>query len=73
MGIGNLNFEGIAITPNEADTILVVDPDAMLSCAVTLERFQAIAGKNCQIREQQGGMDLYELSLDDLRNPVETF
>jgi hypothetical protein len=72
MVIGNLNFEGIAITPNEADAVLVVDPDAMLSCAATLERFQAIAGENRQIREQKSGMDLHEFSLNDWRNPVET-
>jgi hypothetical protein len=71
MVIGNLNLEGIAITPYEADSVLVVDPDAALSCPVTLERFQSIAGENRQIREQKSNMDLYELSLNDLRNPVE--
>jgi hypothetical protein len=72
MVIGNLNLEGIAITPYEADTVLVVDPDAMLSCTVTLERFQSIAGENRQIREQKSGMDLHELSLNDPRNPAKT-
>jgi hypothetical protein len=35
---GNLNLEGIGITPYAADAVLVVDPDAVLSCAVTLNR-----------------------------------
>ena len=47
MVIGNRNLQGIAIAPYEADSVLVIDPDAVLSCAVTLERFQAIAGENC--------------------------
>jgi len=35
---GTLDLEGIAVTPYEADAVLVVDPDAVLSCAVTLNR-----------------------------------
>jgi len=71
MVIRNFNLEGIAITPYEADSVLVVDPDAVLSCAVALERFQAIAGENRQIREQKSGMNLCELSFNDPCNPVE--
>jgi hypothetical protein len=71
MVIRNFNLEGIAVTPFEADSVLVVDPGAVLPCAITLERFQSIAGKNRQIREQKSSMNLCELSLNDLRNPVE--
>jgi hypothetical protein len=73
MVIGNFNLEGIAITPCEADSVLVVDPDAVLSCSVTLERFQVIARENRQIREQKSSMELRELSLNDRRNSVEAF
>ncbi len=73
MVIGNFNFEGIAIAPYEADSVLVVDPDAALSCAVTLERFQAIARENRQIRMQKSSVELRELSLNDRRNSVAAF
>jgi hypothetical protein len=66
MIIGDFNLECIAVTPYEADPELVVDPNAVLSGAVTLERFQAIAGKNRKIRKHGSGMNLDELSLNDL-------
>lgn len=65
MIIGDFNLECIAVTPYEADPELVIDPDAVLSGAVTLERFQAIAGENRKIREHGSGMNLDELSLNN--------
>jgi hypothetical protein len=39
MIIRNLNVEGVTITPDEADAVLIIDPDAMLPLPVTLQSF----------------------------------
>jgi hypothetical protein len=73
MIIGDFNFECVAVTPYEADPVLIVDPDAVLSCAVTFEYFQVIAWEKSHIRERVGGMNLHEFSLNDLSKPIEAF
>jgi hypothetical protein len=71
MIIGDFDLECIAVMPYEADPELIVDPDAVLSSAVTLERFQAIAGENRKIRKHRSGMNLDELPLNDLSQLME--
>jgi hypothetical protein len=71
MIIGDFHLESVALTPYEADPVLIVDPDAVLSCAVSFERFQAIAGEKGKIRKHVGSMDLDELPLDELSKPIE--
>src|SRR5208282_3661348 len=41
--IDNLDLAGIALVPHKADPVLVVDPDAVLSAAVGLERLEPVA------------------------------
>jgi hypothetical protein len=41
--VHNLNVESIPVTPQETDTPLVVDADAVLAFSVALQRFQMIA------------------------------
>jgi len=70
MIIDDLNFERVAVTPYEADPILIVNPNAVLSRAVALKLLQAIPGKYRKIRKLSGGMNLDKLSLNDVRKPV---
>jgi hypothetical protein len=49
MVIGDLDIEGVAIDPPEADSPLVVYMDAILTCPITLQRFQSIPERNPQI------------------------
>ena len=51
MVIDDLDLMGIAVLPMEANTLLLVDPDAVLTAPATLERLQAIARRNPQIVE----------------------
>jgi hypothetical protein len=44
-----LNVYGVFIFPSEADSILVVDPDAVLAFAISTELFQTIAGRGIEI------------------------
>jgi hypothetical protein len=73
MVIDDLNVECVAGAPFKADPILIVDPDAVLACAASFERFKVVAGKKSQIREQTGGMNLNEFSLNCLSKPIEMF
>src|SRR5664279_5323676 len=40
---------GSVLFPGKADSILIVDSDAVLSVAISLESLQAIAGRNLKI------------------------
>ncbi len=46
--IDNLHIVGGLFHPLEADSILVIDPDAVLPLPTPLQAFQPIAGRNCQ-------------------------
>ena len=50
--VGDLNVEGISITPNKADSPLVVDPDAVLPFAVPFQFLQPIPRRHAQILER---------------------
>ncbi len=71
MIVGDFNLVCVAVAPYEADPILIVDPDAVLPCAVTLERLQAITGKKSKIGKPLGGMNLDQFPLNDLSEPME--
>jgi hypothetical protein len=47
--VNDLNIEGAAIFPTEADTPALVDPDTMLTPPVSLQGFQTIAGRDPQV------------------------
>ena len=49
MIINNLNVICITFVPLEADTPLLIDPDAMLSNAIPLQRFKSVSRRNSQI------------------------
>lgn len=66
MIIHNLNFVRAIVTPHETDTPLLIDPDAVLPCAVSMQRFQAITGQARQVYETRGTLeDLQEVSVSD--------
>jgi hypothetical protein len=73
MIVNNLNFVSIAILPNEAHAILIIDPDAVLSQPTSLQRFHPIAWKNGDIGECRGSMDLNKLSFNDGGQSIESF
>jgi hypothetical protein len=50
--IGNLDIECIARLPSEAHAILVVDPYAVLTSAIALQRLEAISGKGREINQR---------------------
>ncbi len=43
MVIHNFDIMSISITPDEADSPLVIDPDAMLSLSISFQRLKAVS------------------------------
>jgi len=60
--VHNLYIFRACVGPTEAESVLIVDSDAMLAKAITYECFKAIAGWNTQILQFVGNLQLSELS-----------
>src|SRR5579863_5548819 len=52
--IGDLYLVGVAFPPDEAHPELIVDPNAVLTFPVTMQRLQFVAGRNSQILQFLG-------------------
>jgi hypothetical protein len=57
-----LNVDRIGICPSEADPVLVVDPDAVLSLAVSPECLETVAGWYSQVVQDLGLVESIESS-----------
>lgn len=72
--IGDLYAIGMSVKPSEANTKLIVYPDAVLPFAVTLQRFQLIARRNLECIQAQRGVEIFQLTtcrclkVDEFRN-----
>lgn len=60
--VHDLHVGGIPFTPLEADSPLIVDPDAVLASAITPESFQPVAGWHTQIEKTLGVVQHSQLS-----------
>ena len=69
MIVNDLNAFRSILCPFEAEAILAIDADAVLSFAVTLQEFQMIIGWKTEVRQSDGRVQLIELPL---RRPAET-
>ena len=47
--IDNLHVKEVIAFHGKADSVLIIDPNAVLSLPVTLQFFQAVCGRNAQI------------------------
>lgn len=58
------DLDGIsgAITPDEAEAVLIIDPDAVLTAAISEEGFEAVPGRDSQIIEAGSHLKLEELA-----------
>ena len=62
MVVDYLNVDRTRFRPSEADPILVVDPDAVLTLTVSPERLQAIARWYSQVVQDLGLVECIESS-----------
>jgi len=63
MVINDFGVQHLAIFPTETDAPPIVDADAPLSGAVSLQRFQAIAGRRAEKVQGGRGIQLSQLAL----------
>jgi len=68
MIIDNLNLNCIAVCPFEADSPLLVDPDAPLPAARSTQLLEMIRRRNSQVIERNRAMKHAQLSERDLLN-----
>jgi hypothetical protein len=62
MVVNDLHLLRSSVRPHETDPPLVVDPDAVLSGSVTLERFEPVTGRNTKVVEYHRGSHLTKLA-----------
>ena len=66
MVVHHLDLLRFAVLPDEADPILVVDPDAVLALPIAVKSLKVIARERAEVIEALGGVQLRQLPL---RNP----
>jgi hypothetical protein len=54
--IYNLNVVRIAILPTKANSVLVVDPNTVLSCSISSELFEPASRRAGQVLQANGGV-----------------
>jgi len=60
--VTELDLIGIAVFKAEADAPLVIYRDRVLSATIAFERMQPIAGRDLQVVDPSGGIDLLQLA-----------
>src|SRR5262245_21283643 len=59
------DFMSMSLFPSECDAILVVNPNAVSSRLIALQRFESITGRNREIFESCRDVKRFELPLRD--------
>jgi hypothetical protein len=67
--VHDLNVVRIAAVPPEADPPLIVDPDAVLTCAITAQPFQAVPRRHAKIVQPRRSIKHPELPQGHLLHP----
>jgi hypothetical protein len=67
----NLNVVCVAIPPNETDSPLIVDANAVLSSTVALERFEMVARWNTKFLQRPGSVQVEQLPPRDALHGLE--
>ena len=76
MVIHYLDVDRACVGPHKADSPLNVDPNAVLSFSVALQRFQVVARRRLHEIQRLGRIQLREFSLSDRQErfePARTF
>ena len=62
MVIHNFNIVSVAVNPFEADTPLVIDPDAILTFTVPAQSFKPVAWRRKQVLKRFGSMEIIKFA-----------
>ena len=68
MVINDLHILSVMAGPSEADSPLIIDPDAVLPLPVAPQSLQSIAGRNAQVIEAGGDFELTQLATSHNRD-----
>jgi hypothetical protein len=68
--INDLHILSALSAPAEADSPLIIDPDAVLPLPVTPQDLQPIAGRNAQVIEAGGDLKLAQLATSHDRDTL---
>jgi hypothetical protein len=66
--VNDLHLLWSSVRPHEADPPLVVDPDAVLSDSIALERFESVSGRNAEVLKHRRRSHLTKFAQ---RHPVD--
>lgn len=69
--INNLDIKSVTILPLEANSPLIVDPNAVLSRPVSAQSFQSVGRWYQQVLKCFGAMEIKEFTPDYLLNRLE--
>jgi hypothetical protein len=64
----DLDIVSIALGPSEADTPLIINPNAHLSCPVSFQSFEPITGWIAQVLNRGRGIELTEFAKRPILN-----
>jgi hypothetical protein len=68
MIVRDLDIVGVALGPSEANTPLIVDPNAHLPCAVSFQSFESITRRVAQVLNRGCGIELPEFAKRPILN-----
>jgi hypothetical protein len=60
--VNKFNVFGAAVRPSKAEPILIIDANAVLSGPITAQRLQAVTGRNPEVVELVGDLELPQLA-----------
>jgi hypothetical protein len=67
--VDNLDVESVPVLPLETDTPLLVDPYAVLSLPIAHQPFKLIRGRNHEVAQVGGGVEVFQLLTRSLLYP----
>jgi hypothetical protein len=73
MVIRDFHGEGIWLLPVEANPVLLIDPDGILTLSILRKQLQLVAGEDSQIGQHLRRIDLQQLSPRHTRDGLESF
>jgi hypothetical protein len=72
VAIGDFNIFSASIGPAKADPKLIIDSDAVLSCAVPNKRLKPIARRRTEIGQRHSGIEHVQLPYRDFGDVTPT-
>jgi hypothetical protein len=63
--VDDFHVVGITVVPDEADAVLIVDPNTVLATSVARERLEPITGERRQVAKFASRVELLQFSLGD--------